>query len=106
MIKIEIADTFFKRLIGLIGRKNLPAGQGLLIAPCNSIHMMFMRFAIDAIYIDKNFVIKKIVRNLKPWIGFSICFGAWAVIEMNAGEAVRLNLQVRQNLKNELEFFS
>lgn len=104
MIKIETADTFFKRLIGLMGRKNLSSGQGLLIAPCNSIHMMFMRFSIDAVFVDKNFVIKKIARNLKPWIGFSICMGAWAVIEINAGESTKLNLQVGQNLKDEIIF--
>ena len=99
MIHIEIADTFLKRLVGLIGRKNLPAGEGLLIAPCNSIHMFFMRFPIDAIYIDKNFEIKKIVRDLKAWTGFSYCRGAWAVVEVAAGESARLNLKVGMTLK-------
>lgn len=99
MIHIEIADTFFKRFIGLMGRKNLPAGEGLLIAPCNSIHMMFMKFPIDAIYIDKNFEIKKIVPNLQTWTGFSYCRGAWAVVEVAAGESARLNLKVGMTLK-------
>lgn len=102
MLKIEKADTFFKRLRGLIGRKNLPPNHGLLIAPCNSIHMMFMQFAIDAVFIDKNFVIKKISRNLKTWTGLAICFGAWAVVEISAGEAARLNLQVGQKLEVEV----
>lgn len=96
LIKIEKADTFFKRLIGLIGRKKLAKGQGLWIVPCNSIHMLFMSFAIDAVFIDKNRRIKKICRNLKPWIGFAICLGAWGVLELNAGEASRLNLTVGQ----------
>ena len=102
MLKIEKADTFFKRLRGLIGRKNLPPNYGLLIAPCNSIHMMFMQFAIDAVFIDKNFVIKKIVRNLKTWTGLAIYFGAWGVVEISAGEAARLNLQVGQVLEIEI----
>ena len=102
MIKIEKADTFFKRLRGLIGRKNLPQGRGLMIIPCNSIHMLFMSFAIDAVFVDKNFVIKKIAQNLKPWTGFSICVGAWAVVEISAGESVRLNLQVGQTLEVEV----
>lgn len=94
IFQLEIADTFMKRFLGLMGRKKIPAGQGLLIAPCNSIHMFFMRFSIDAVYIDKNFVVKKIVRNLPAWIGLSICFGAHAVIEFAAGEADRLNFQI------------
>lgn len=99
--KIEKADTFFKRLRGLIGRKNLPPGHGLMIVPCNSIHMLFMRFPIDAIFIDKNFVIKKIDANLQTWTGISFCIGAWAVIEIAAGESARLNLQVGQTFKFE-----
>ena len=99
--KIEKADTFFKRLRGLIGRKNLPPEYGLMIVPCNSIHMLFMRFAIDAIFIDKNFVIKKIDANLQTWTGISFCKGAWAVVEVKAGESARLNLKVGQTLQFE-----
>ena len=77
-LDIEIAESFLSRFCGLMLRKNLPEGRGLLLAPCNSVHMGFMRFAIDVIYLDENFCIKKIVRNLRPWIGLSMCFGAWA----------------------------
>lgn len=101
MLKIEKADTFFKRLRGLIGRKNLPQGYGLMIFPCNSIHMLFMKFEIDAIFIDEHFTIKKIARNLKTWTGFAICIGASAVVEVAAGESARLNLAVGQKLKVE-----
>ena len=99
MIKIEVADTFISRFLGLMGRKNLPQGHGLLISPCSSIHMLFMRFSIDAVYINKDFEIQKIVPHLKPWIGFSICINAWSVIEISAGEAERLNLKVGQKIK-------
>ena len=56
--------------------------------------MMFMRFSIDAVYIDENYIVKKIVKNLLPWLGMSICAGAHAVIELAAGEADRLNFQI------------
>ena len=95
-LKIEKADTFLKRLIGLMGRRNLAKGHGIWIAPCNAIHMLFMRFAIDAVFIDKNRRVKKIFRNLKPWSGFAVCLSAWGVLELNAGEASRLNLTVGQ----------
>ena len=94
IFQLEIADTFLKRFLGLMGRKKIPRGRGLLILPCNSIHMLFMRFSIDAVYVDKNFVVKKIVRKLPAWLGMSICAGANAVIELAAGEADRLNFRI------------
>ena len=86
-LQIETADTFFARFRGLMLRKRLPAGHGLLIVPCNSIHMCFMRFAIDAIFIDKDYRVLKVARNVKPWIGVAWCWKAWGVVEVNAGEA-------------------
>ena len=49
----------------------------------------FMRFAIDVVYIDKEYSIIKVVKNLKPWLGLSVCSRAWATLEMTAGEAER-----------------
>ena len=86
-MQLEIADTFFRRFCGLMLRKKLPAGKGLLIAPCSSIHMCFMRFAIDAIFIDKDYKVLKVARNVKPWIGLAWCWKAWGVVEVSAGEA-------------------
>ena len=86
-IDILIADTFLTRFAGLMFRQKLPAATGLFLAPCNSVHMCFMRFAIDVVYLDKNYKIIKVVNNLKPWIGLSMCSKAWAVLEMTAGEA-------------------
>ena len=103
MLKIKVAKNFFSRLKGLIGKNYLPRGEGLLIAPCNSVHMCFMKFSIDAIFIDKNFAVKKISPNLKTWTGFAICFGACGVIEVAAGEAARLNLKVGDKL--EVKFY-
>ncbi len=96
ILTIEIADTFLKRLRGLMFRRRLESSHGLLITPCNSIHMMFMFFKIDAVYLDKNFVIKKIVRNLTPFISLSMCLEADSVLELNGGEAQNFNLQVGQ----------
>ncbi|MBQ7454454.1 MAG: DUF192 domain-containing protein [Selenomonadaceae bacterium] len=81
-------------------RKNLPEGCGLLLAPCDGVHMFFMRFAIDVIYLDKNLCIKKIVRRLPPWLGVSVCLGAWGALELLAGEADRLRLVVGQKFRH------
>lgn len=87
VIYIRLADTFFKRFLGLMGRKKLPTATGLLITPCNSIHMMFMRFSIDAVYLDKDMKVLKVAKNILPWIGLSMCLKAESVVEMTAGEA-------------------
>jgi uncharacterized membrane protein (UPF0127 family) len=66
-IEVQIADTFFTRFFGLIGRKAPPAGCGLLITKCNSIHTFFMSYPIDAIFLDANDKIVKEVKNIRPW---------------------------------------
>ena len=98
-LDVELADNFFGRLLGLMFRRRLPEGRGLLLAPCNSVHMLFMRFAIDVVYLDENFRIKKIVRDLTPWLGMSVCFGAWGALELVSGEAQRLKLAVGQQFR-------
>lgn len=89
-IQLEYADTFWRRFCGLMFRKQLPKGQGLLLVPCNGVHMCFMRFAIDAIFIDKDYRVLKIAPNLRPWLGIAHCHKAWGVVEVTAGEAKAL----------------
>ena len=79
-------------------QKKLPQGTGLFLVPCNSVHMCFMRFAIDVVYIDKEYKIIKVVKNLKPWVGLSMCRNAWATLEMTAGEAERCGLKLGSRL--------
>jgi uncharacterized membrane protein (UPF0127 family) len=76
------------RFRGLMLRGRLDEGEGLLIRPCGSIHMMFMRFAIDAVFYDQEMRVTKVVRKLPPWVG--IAFGgkgARGVIELPVGAA-------------------
>ena len=90
--ELEVADSFLARFCGLMLRPPLDSGHGLLLAPCNSVHMCFMRFAIDAIFIDKDYRVLKVARNVKPWIGVAWCWKAWGVVEVNAGEAKALQV--------------
>ena len=99
-LKMMVADTFFLRLRGLMFCKMLPSATGLLLAPCNSVHMCFMRFAIDVVYLDKEYNIIKIVKDLKPWVGLSMCPKAWAVLELTAGEAERCRLEVGKRMES------
>ncbi len=97
-LRAEAADTFLSRFRGLMGRATLPPGRGLLLTPCNSVHMCFMRFAIDVIYLDADDRVLKVVQNLWPWLGLSLCPGARAALEVTAGEAARLGIEKGRRL--------
>ena len=62
-----IADSFFSRLQGLLGKDGLARGEGLILKPCDSIHTFFMRFAIDAAFVDKNNRVIRLYHSLKSW---------------------------------------
>ena len=62
-----MAETIVERMRGLLGWTDLPRDTGLLIRPCRSIHMWFMRFPIDAAFLDADLRVLKISRGLRPW---------------------------------------
>ena len=66
-VKAEVARSFPARARGLIGRDGLAPGCGLLIEKCNAIHTFFMRFPIDAVFLDRNNRPVKVVRGIRPW---------------------------------------
>jgi uncharacterized protein len=82
---------------GLLGRSGLEPGEGLLIRPTNSVHMFFMRFAIDVVFVDRDLVVKKVVETLRPW-RMAGCRGARAAVELPAGEAARRGITVGEQL--------
>lgn len=81
--KVEVADTFFSRLKGLLGRDTLERDTALLITPCNSIHTHFMKFPISVIFVDKKGIVKKVKHNVTPWKMVN-AFDSYAVYEINA----------------------
>ncbi|HEX5245706.1 MAG TPA: DUF192 domain-containing protein [Gaiellaceae bacterium] len=84
-----IASTPLARMKGLLGRSSLDAGEGMLFPRTGSIHMFFMRFAIDAVFCDRELRVVKVVRGLKPW-RTAAARGAKIVIELPAGAAAGL----------------
>lgn len=84
--RCRIADGPWSRLRGLLGRSGLEPGEGLLLRPSGSIHMMFMRFPIDAVFLDRELVVVDVVRDLRPWRAAGRR-GAKAVLELAAGDA-------------------
>jgi len=74
-VRARVARSFFARARGLIGRRTLAPGEGLLILRCNAIHTFFMRFPIDAVFYDRADAVVKTVRNIRPWRPF--VWGGW-----------------------------
>ena len=66
-VDAEVAESAFERMRGLIGRARLSPGKGMLITKCNCIHTFFMRFPIDATFLDREGNVVKTVRGIRPW---------------------------------------
>ena len=83
---LRVASSAWARFRGLMLASKLEPGAGLDIRPCGSIHMMFMRFAIDAVFYDRDGKVTKVARRVKPWIGLSFGGrGAKGVLELPPG---------------------
>src|SRR5262245_26606982 len=87
-----VADSLLRRLRGLLGRRSLNPGDGIVLRPGWSLHTVFMLFSIDVVFLDGNQVVIRVVRNLKPWRA-ATCRGARDVVELAAGEATRRRIQ-------------
>lgn len=81
-----------------MGRAALPDGHGLLLRRTSSIHMMFMRFPIDAIFLDDAGRVVAVRERLRPWVGFAAASAA-AVLELPAGTAARHGLRMGDQLR-------
>lgn len=81
---MEVAGTGSTRSKGLLGRKSLEPGQALWIIPCEAVHTFWMQFAIDLVYIDKKYRVRKVRSAVPPW-RISGCISAHSVIELPAG---------------------
>ena len=95
---LEIADSPGSRLKGLLGRTGLPKGGGLLITNCNSIHMFFMRFPIDAVVLDSEMRVVKVTAELQPW-RISSCGPAKHTLEIPSGAAAANGISIGDQLE-------
>jgi len=91
--RVVVADRAHRRMRGLLGRKYLRQGEGMVLRPGWSIHTAFMRFPIDAVFLDADQVVIKIEHEVGPWRTVS-CRGAREVVELPAGECHRRGLEV------------
>jgi uncharacterized membrane protein (UPF0127 family) len=95
------ARSFGARLKGLLGRSGLEPGEGLLLEPCASIHMLFMRFPIDALFLDGERRVVRLYARLPPWSATPRVKGARSVLELPAGAGSASGTQPGDQLRLE-----
>lgn len=82
---VKIANTPFSRIKGLLGKGKFSQGEALILDPCNSIHMLFMRFPIDVLFVGKDNRVAKAIPSIKPFQITPIYFKAKFAIELPVG---------------------
>jgi uncharacterized protein len=91
---VAVADNPWRRFMGLMGRRELPAGAGLYLRPCSSIHMFFMRFPIDVAFIDNDHRVVRVYHGLRPWRMSRVVRRAKAAIELPSGTLAQAGVDV------------
>jgi uncharacterized membrane protein (UPF0127 family) len=84
--EVAVATSIWARFWGLMGKAGLPEGGGLLLTPCSSVHMFFMRFPLDVVFLEKSGRVTKVVRDLKPWKA-ALGGGGKQALELKSGAA-------------------
>lgn len=85
----EVAESFLRRGIGLLGRSDWSRADGLVILPSDGVHSFFMKLTIDVVHLAKDGTVKVILPGLRPWRIGSIIWGGHAAIELPAGTCER-----------------
>jgi uncharacterized membrane protein (UPF0127 family) len=92
--EVEVATSLWARTRGLIGRRALPAGFGLVIRPCLAIHTAMVAVELDVVHVDRAGCVVRILHRIKPWrLGPIVWRSAW-VVELPAGTARARGIEV------------
>ena len=92
-----VADSPWPRMRGLLGRRGLESGEGLLLRPAGSVHTFFMRFPIDVVFLSREGDVLKVARALPAW-RLAGARRAKAALELGADEAERRGISVGTRL--------
>ena len=96
---VVLANTFFTRLRGLIGRRRLAPAEALWLRPCNGVHTWWMHYAIDVIFLDRELRIVKLVENMRPFRLTAPHRASRSVLEMSAHTISQVQLKVGDQLE-------
>ena len=97
--RVRVASSTRDRTVGLLGSSGLEDDEGLWIERSPSIHMFFMRFPIDAVFVNASGRVTKIVPDLKPWRAVWWASGARDCLELAAGAAARSRTEPGDELR-------
>jgi uncharacterized protein len=97
----RVADGYWSRLKGLIGVRDFPQGNGLLITPCRGVHCMFMSIPIDVLYVDQADRVVALDPEMAPWRVGKVYRQARYVIELPAGTVAASGTAVGDQLRVE-----
>ena len=97
--RIRVASSAIDRTIGLLRTPEVKPGEGLWIERSPSIHMFFMRYAIDVVFVGKDGRVTRVAQNLKPWRVVWWARGARDCLELRAGTAAESNTQAGDELR-------
>lgn len=92
--EIKIADTYFRRMLGLMPVKVLAEDKGILLKPCKQVHTFHMKYAIDVIFLSKDNSILHIENNLVPNKVTKYYKQAYSILEMASGKVKKNSLAV------------
>ena len=93
-----VAGSWRERLIGLLGRRELPEGEAVIFPRCNAIHTVGMRFPIDAVFVARSWRVVALRAELRPGRLLVPIWRAWGVIELPGGKITRTALRVGDQL--------
>ncbi len=97
--ELRRASTFLGRLVGLLGHSLLPAGEGLMLERCRSVHTLFMRFPIDVAYLDRDLWVVAVYPDVKPWRVLPGVKDGEHTLELPAGALEKWGVKVGHKLE-------
>jgi uncharacterized membrane protein (UPF0127 family) len=92
--RAPVATSLWARAKGLLGRSELPAGEGLVLWPCTGVHCLGMRFPIDVLHVSKSGEVLRILANMRPYRIGPIVLRSHFAVELPAGTAARCGVAV------------
>lgn len=97
--RIKVAPTFFSRLRGLLFRKSLQEGEGLLLIPCRQVHTFFMSFSLDLLFLNGKGDILELLPEISPGKWSPLIKEGYQVLELPAGTIRLKNLKKGNSLE-------
>lgn len=95
---VAVASSFFLKLKGLLGKRGLADGEGLLLPSCNAVHTFFMKFPIDVLFLDRSNTVIHAIFRMPPFRISPVVRHAVQVFELPEGKAEKAGVKVNDQL--------